>query len=81
VQNVIRTNIPELDSQLLYYNKIVSPKLFKDAASFDHSIEIYVDDLSQVEKIKKNFESKGFLVQHGRIAIRLYIIHLKWSEF
>jgi len=29
VQNVIRTNIPELDSQLLYYNKIVSPKLLK----------------------------------------------------
>lgn len=63
VKNVVRTNIPELDSQVIYYNRDTNSQPFKDAASLEHLIEVYLNDLNKVNDLKIKWEQQGFLVQ------------------
>lgn len=63
IKDIIRTNLPELDNQLVIYNKELTEKMFREALSLQYFIEIYVDDVGHIETLKTQFQDMGFVAE------------------
>lgn len=63
VTSIIRTEVPEIDNKLIYYNIAGGFKHLSSQRSLESGLEVRVKDLSQVGNIKKILTSRGAQVQ------------------
>ncbi len=63
IKDIVRTNLPELDNQLIIYSKEQNEKLFREALSLQSYIEVYVNDITQIDSFKTQFQDMGFVAE------------------
>lgn len=66
VQDIVRSNVQSIDSQLLIYKKRERGKLFRDSVSLESLLEIYLDDTKQIDQVVGMIDSKKYSVETWR---------------
>jgi lipoprotein-releasing system permease protein len=63
VQDIIRTNVQNIDSQVLIYKKREKGKLFRDSVSLESLLEVYLDNSKDLEAVVAGIDSKKYDVE------------------
>lgn len=66
VQDIIRSSVQSIDSQLVIYKKRNSGKLFRDSISLETLLEVYLDDVQQLDTVLGSIDSTKFNVETWR---------------
>lgn len=63
VQDIIRTSVPSIDSQVIIYKKRDRGKLFKDSVSLESLLEIYLNDYKDLDLVVNQIDTKKYNVE------------------
>ena len=66
VQDIIRSSVQSIDSQLVIYKKREKGKLFRDSVSLESLLEIYLDDTKQIDQVLGAIDTKKYAVETWR---------------
>lgn len=65
VQDIIKSNVQSIDSQLLIYKKR-ERNLFRDSVSLESLLEIYLDDTKQIDQVVGMIDAKKYDIETWR---------------
>lgn len=63
VQDILRTNVQSIDSQVVIYKKKERGKLFRDSISLEALLEVYLDDNKTLEAVVAGIDPKLYEVE------------------
>lgn len=66
VQDIIRTSVQNIDSQVIIYKKRERGKLFRDAVSLESLLEVYLDDSKELDAVVAKIDTKKYEVETWR---------------
>lgn len=63
VSKVVRTNVPDIDTKMVYYDLDKSMRRMRDSIGLERGFELRLSKFNEVEKLSKVLKSKGLNVE------------------